>query len=135
MPARRWVPVFGLAGALPAAQKKPKPPDVEIVEAVAHRGESIISINGRVRNTGERPIKQLVLSFTFFAPGKQPVTTQKTEIDEELLDKGQEATFRVELQAPPRSVEFSVDASDTAFAASPHPARASRGRPSPSRGG
>jgi len=80
---RLWVIfIIGLAGALSAAQKKPKPPDLEIVEAVAHRGELTISINGSVRNTGERPIKQLVLSFTFFAPGKQRVTTQKTEIDE-----------------------------------------------------
>jgi hypothetical protein len=111
-----WVifTVTVLAGVLPAAEKKPKPPDIDIVEASAHRGESTISVEGRVRNTGEKPIKRLVLSFTFLAPGKQPLTTKKAEIDEELLDKGQEATFRMELQAPPRSVEFTVDASDVA---------------------
>jgi hypothetical protein len=102
----------GLAGALTAADKK-KAPDVEIVEATAHRGEANISVEGRLKNTGEKPIKQLILSFTFFAPGKQPLTTQKAEIDEELLAKGQESSFRMELQAPPRSVEFTVDATDS----------------------
>ena len=92
----------------------PKPPDVEILEASAHRGERNISVEGRIRNTGEKPIRQLVLSFTFLAPGKQPLTTQKGEIDEELLNKGQEASFHMELQAPPRSVEFTIDASDSA---------------------
>jgi hypothetical protein len=104
--------IVGLIGALTAADKKPKAPDIEIVQAAAHRGESTISIEGRVRNTGEKPITRLVLSFTFLAPGKQPVTTQKAAIDEELLEKGQEASFRMELNAPPRSVEFTIDASD-----------------------
>jgi hypothetical protein len=104
--------IVGLIGALTAADKKPKAPDVEIVEATAHRGESTISIEGRLRNTGEKPIIKMILSFTFLAPGKQPVTTQKAAIDEELLEKGQEASFRMELNAPPRSVEFTIDASD-----------------------
>jgi len=97
---------------LTAAEKKPKPPDLEILEASAHRGESNISVEGRIRNTGEKRIVQLILSFTFLAPGKQPLTTQKARIEEELLDKGQEATFRMELKAPPRSVEFTIDAAD-----------------------
>jgi hypothetical protein len=53
-----------------------------------------------------------MLLFNFMAPGKQVITTHKGEIDEELLGKGQEASFHMELNDPPRSVEFSIDASD-----------------------
>jgi len=48
-------------------------------------------VDGRVRNSGEKPIKQLMLVFDFMAPGKQVITTQKGAIDEELLAPGQEA--------------------------------------------
>ena len=112
---RLWVIlILGLAGLSIAAEKKPKPPDVDVLEASAHRSDTTISVEGRVRNTGEKPITQLILSFTFLAPGKQPLTTQKAQIDEELLEKGQEASFHMELKAPPRSVEFTIDASDGA---------------------
>ena len=48
------------------------------------------------------------------APGKQVITTQKIQIDEELLEPGQVVPFHVELNAPPRSVMFSIDAVDAA---------------------
>jgi len=71
-----------------------------------------VALQGRVRNTGEKPIRKLRLLFSFMAPGRQVVTTQRGEIDEELLGRGEEATFNMELNAPPRSVEFSIDAED-----------------------
>src|SRR5437867_9144106 len=50
--------VFALALSSTAAEKKKKKaPDIEIVEVSAHRGESKISLDGRLRNTGEKPIK------------------------------------------------------------------------------
>jgi hypothetical protein len=104
--------ILVLVAGSPAADKKPKPPEIEVLEASAHRGERKVSLEGRVRNTGEKPIKKLMLLFNFMAPGKQVITTQKGEIDEELLGKGQEASFHMELNDPPRSVEFSIDASD-----------------------
>lgn len=103
-----WVVlILALAGASIAADKKT---DIEVLEASAHRGESRISLEGRIRNSGEKPIKEVILYFHFMAPGRQVITTQKSPIDEELLEPGQESSFRVELNAPPRSVEFSIDA-------------------------
>src|SRR5580765_7333653 len=100
--------LFTLAAVSIAADKKPKPSDVEVLEASAHRGETRISIDGRIRNSGERALKKLTLLFHFMAPGKQVVTTQKSSLDEELLDRGQEVSFHVELNAPPRSVEVEI---------------------------
>src|SRR5436189_813535 len=69
--------IIALALGSTAADKKKKPPDVEIIEATARRGESKISLDGRLRNSGEKPIKALMLLFDFMAPGRQVVTTQK----------------------------------------------------------
>jgi hypothetical protein len=104
--------VVSLALVSTAAERKKKPPDVEVVEASAHRGEVKVSVDGRIRNSGEKSIKQLMLLFDFMAPGKQVITTQKGPIDEELLEPGKEAAFHMELNAPPRSVEFQINASD-----------------------
>jgi hypothetical protein len=95
-----------------AAQKKKKPPDVEVLDAAAHRGETKISVDGRIRNSGEKPIKELTLSFDFLAPGNQVVATEKGVIDEEVLQPGQEAAFHMEANAPPGSVTFQIGAAD-----------------------
>jgi len=104
--------VFALVLTSTAADKKKKPPDVQILEVSAHRGESKVSLDGRLRNSGEKPIKALMLLFDFMAPGRQVVTTQKAPIDEEVLEPGKEAVFHMELNAPPRSVEFQINAAD-----------------------
>jgi len=103
--------ILAVAGASIAAEKKA---DIEVLEATAHRGETLISLEGRIRNGSEKPIKELTLLFNFMAPGKQVITTQKIQIDEELLEPGQVVPFHVELNAPPRSVMFSIDAVDAA---------------------
>jgi hypothetical protein len=106
--------ILALAGAAAGADKKSKPPDIEVLEASAHRGETTISVDGRIRNSGEKPIKELTLLFNFMAPGRQVVTTQKGRIEEEILEPGQEAAFHMELNGPPRSVRFEIGAADGA---------------------
>jgi hypothetical protein len=108
----RTVLALALAVGMVGAEKKHKPPDVQILEASAHRGESDISVDGRLRNSGEKPIKELTLLFDFMAPGRQVITTQKGTIDEAVLDPGKEAAFHMELNAPPGSVEFQINAQD-----------------------
>ncbi len=103
------------AALLPAvalAQKKHKPPDLEVLEATGRRTENKVSVDGRVRNSGEKPIKELTLLFNFFAPGKDAIATERGEIDEEMLDPGMEAAFHMEANGPPRAVEFEIEAQD-----------------------
>ena len=104
--------VLSLVVASVAADKKKKPPDLEILEASAHRGETQVSVDGRVRNSGEKPIKELTLLFDFRDPDKQVVATEKGAIDEEVLQPGQEAAFHMEANAPPGSVSFQINAAD-----------------------
>lgn len=113
---RVWAIPAILAVALLGADKKkaPKPPDVEVIEASARRGGEKIALDGRVRNSGLKPVRGLVLVFDFLAPGKQVITTQKGAVDEESLDLNAEAAFHVELNAPPRAVQFQIGAVDEA---------------------
>ncbi|MGH9722528.1 MAG: hypothetical protein ACRD8O_20140 [Bryobacteraceae bacterium] len=116
---RRW---FGLLiliviGAVPGAPqarkgKTPKPPDLEVVECSAHRSDGKIAVDGRVRNSGARPIRGLVLIFDFIATGRAVITTQKGSVDEEVLEPGKESVFRMALTDPVRAVEIRVNAVD-----------------------
>ncbi len=96
------------------AESKKKPAEVQVLSASGRRAVGKISIDVKVRNTGEKPIEGLILLFDFMAPGRQVVTTQKASADEEVLDPGQESQFRVELNQPPRAVEFQIGAVDSA---------------------
>jgi len=92
--------------------KKPKPPEVEVLSASAHRGPEGIELDGRVKNTGMKPIKELRLVFDFFADEKVPLTTQSADIDEPLLEPGQEATFRFAVKDIARAVAIRLNAFD-----------------------
>ena len=114
MKTLRVILALALVVASVAAEKKKKPPDLEVLEATARRGESKVSVDGRVRNSGEKPIKELTLLFDFQSPEKQVVATEKGAIEEEILQPGQEAAFHMEANAPPGSVAFQINAADGA---------------------
>ena len=100
---------------LSGADKKPKkskPPDIEMLEVSAKRSEGLIAIDSKVRNVGEKPIRGLTVVFEFFGPGHVPLTTQKATVEEETLDKGEEATIRAQLSDPVRAVSIEISAVD-----------------------
>jgi len=106
--------VILLSAALCAsgADKKRKPPDVEVTDAAGRRSEGSVTIEGHVRNTGEKPIKGMVLLFDFMASGRAVITTQKIALDDEILEPGKESAFRVQTTDPVRAVEFQLNAVD-----------------------
>ena len=107
--------LVGLSLSLQAADKKrkaPKPPDLEILSATAQRSEGKIAVDCRVRNTGQKPIAGLILLFDFMADGRAVITTQKGPVEEEMLEPGKEATFRLGLNDPVRAVAFQIQAVD-----------------------
>ena len=112
-----WFLVLGLAFAsfLEGAEKRkktPKLPDLEIVEASARRDGEQIALDGRVKNTGQKPIHGLVLVFDFLSDDGIPLTTQKATVEDEVVELGQEARFRMGLNAPPRAVAVRINAMD-----------------------
>jgi hypothetical protein len=111
----RFVGFLALASLLyPASQKRnpPKPPDLEVVSAAAHRQDGIIAVDGRVRNSGGRPIEGLTLLFDFMAPRSQVITTKRGVIEEGTLEPGREVEFQVQLDDHARAVQFRIHAED-----------------------
>jgi hypothetical protein len=97
---------------LAAAQRRP---DVQVVEAKARRvEEGKITVDGRVKVTGEKPVKGLVIVFDFLSTEGETLTSQKVQVDEGVLDRGEESTFRGATMNPPGAVRFRMRAFDSA---------------------
>ena len=92
-----------------AAQKKP---DVQILETKAVREVTRITVDGKVRVTGEKPLHGLVIVFDFRSPEKEVVTSQKAVIDEDTLETGREGVFHSEMADSARAVRYTVRAFD-----------------------
>src|SRR3954468_7636456 len=94
--------------------KEGKPPEVELLEATAHRQDGMVTVDARVRNVGEKPINSCQLVVDFVGPDhKQVITTKRGHGQEALLDPGDEAEFHAQLEDPSRAIEFQINFEDT----------------------
>lgn len=109
-----WIVFFLSLTALGQKKgKEPKPPEVELIEATAHRQNGTVMVDAKVRNCGEKPIKSLVLLIDFVASDhKQVITTKRGNIQEEVLDPGDEAEFHAQIEDPSRATEFQINFED-----------------------
>jgi hypothetical protein len=107
--------VLAAAGVLLAflPQKAKKPGDVEMLETKAVRDTGKISVDGRVKVTGDKTLRGLVIVFDFRSPEKQVVTSQKTVIDEGPMESGREGAFHNEMADNPRAVDYLIRAFDS----------------------
>jgi hypothetical protein len=83
-----------------------------VVETKARREEGKITVDGKVKVTGEKPLHGLVVVFDFRSPEKEVVTTQKTTVDEDTLETGHEGSYHVEMADAARAVTYTVRAFD-----------------------
>ena len=95
-------------------QRKKKPADVEVIETKARRVDDRITLDGRVRFTGERPAHGLVIVFDFLSAEQAIVTTQKTQVADDVVRAGREASYQTVLVDPVRAVSYQVRAVDAA---------------------
>ena len=110
---RFWAFALALVVALaPAQQKTKKPADVRVLETKARREDTRITVDGKVRVTGEKALRGLVIIFDFRSPERAVVTTQNTTIDEGQLDHGYEGSYHVEMADAARAVTFTIRAFD-----------------------
>ncbi len=103
-----FVSVALCASAAYQKDQKKKPPDIQILEAKVRRMEQKIALDGSLRVTGEKPVRGLVIFFDFLSAEDQPLTSQRTGIDEEILAPGEEAAFHAETAAPPGAVKCRI---------------------------
>lgn len=99
-------------GALGASQKQKKPPDVTVVEAKAHRADSKILVDGRVRVTALKQLRGLVVVFDLLSPENGVMATVKTAVEEDFIEPGQERSYHAETSDPVRSVRYRIRAFD-----------------------
>jgi hypothetical protein len=108
-----WAIALALVTAVALAQQKPKKPaDVRVLESTARREESKITLDGKVRVTGEKPLRGLVIVFDFRSPEREVITSQKTTVDEDTLENGREGSYHVEMADAARAVRYTVRAFD-----------------------
>jgi hypothetical protein len=90
-------------------------PDVQVVEAKARRvEEGRIAVDGRVKVTGEKPVKGLVIVFDFLSTEGETLTSQKVQVEDGVVDRGEESTFHAATLNPPGAVRFRLRAFDAA---------------------
>ena len=85
-----------------------------MIEAKARRvEEGRISFDGRVK-VGDKPVKGLVLVFEFMSADGDPLTSQKVEVDDDVLQRGEETSFHAATNNPPGAVRYRMRAFDGA---------------------
>ena len=85
---------------------------MQVLETRARREDTRITLDGKVRVTGEKPLKGLVIVFDFRSPEKEVVTTQKTVVGEDTLEVGSEGAYHVEMADAARAVRYEIRAFD-----------------------
>jgi len=82
-----------------------KLPDIVVLELKVRREEGKVTLDGRVRNGGERTLEGVAILLDFLAPGSVIVTTQKASLDDGVFEPGKESGFRAVMVDPVRAVE------------------------------
>ena len=90
----------------------PKPADVKILETKAVREPTRITMDGKIRVTGDKPLRGVVIFFDFRSPEKEVVTSQKTVITEDTVDAGYEGVYHSEMADAARAVKYTIRAFD-----------------------
>ncbi len=102
-----------LALLLPAQDKKPKTPELEVTQVSIHRiNDTVIAVDGSVRNTSNKTYNKLQIVFEFFAPGMKSITIQRGSPEPDILEAGDLVEFHLQLRAPARAVHVTLGAED-----------------------
>jgi hypothetical protein len=91
-------------------KRKPKSGEIQVVELQARRGEERVTLDGRVKNTGELPIQSLRLTIFFVSPDNKVVATKQGAVEGAVLGAGEETEFHLETTAPARAVSIRLEA-------------------------
>jgi len=95
-----------------AGQKQKKPADVNILEAKARRIESKIQVDGCVRVTSLKPLRGVVIVFDFVSAENNVIATEKTALEEDVIESAQERSYHAETADTARAVRYRIRAFD-----------------------
>ncbi len=92
--------------------KKAKGYEITIEKIEVRREGDVVLLDGELKNTGIKPLRNVVLHFQFFAPNKEALTVQKGPVETVVLEPGDTTEFRLQAKYPTRSVELTLEAQD-----------------------
>src|SRR5215467_8198630 len=109
------VALLMLASLCVAWQKKgkqAKPPEVTVIEVNCHRDGSDVVVDGRLKNSHDKPLVKLNLLFDFLGTDKQVLETKRGVVDNERLTPGDDIDFHLRVADPVRAVSFAIRAEE-----------------------
>src|SRR5690242_20399832 len=92
------------AAASPQKQSR-KAPEVRVIETHARREDGKVLIDVRVRATGEKPLRGLVVYFDLMSAENGVVTTQKAVLETSTVASGEERQDQAVTSDPARAVK------------------------------
>jgi hypothetical protein len=98
---------------LGSGQKQKKAGDVTILEAKARRAEGKILVDGRIRITAQKALHGVVVIFDFISQENGVMATEKTVVEEDLAEPGQERAYHAETSDPVRAVRYRIRTFDS----------------------
>jgi len=108
----RVLPRFAVAAYVCVAFAAPKAkPGVEITEVQSTRQEGEVGFEGTIRIHG-KPLRGLILHIEYFDSRGALLTIQKMQIEERLIEPGEELDFLLGGNDVPRAVKYEIKVTD-----------------------
>jgi hypothetical protein len=114
----RWMMVLLLTSSpvLIAQKNKPQLKDaqIEVAEVSVRRDEGRLTIDARLRNTGEKPARKLVIFYDVLDSDGRVLTRQKGGIEQQDLDPGDDTEVQAQMHFHARAVSIRFEFEDGA---------------------
>jgi hypothetical protein len=106
--------LFGFAPASFSQKKKQKLRDaeIEVYDVAVRHEQDRMTIDARVRNTGEKPARNLTIFYEVLDSDRSVLTRQKGGIDEAELEPRQEAEVHAQMHFHARAVYVRLEFED-----------------------
>lgn len=107
--------IFGLVLTVFAiAALAAKKTDLDVLDVKCRRGEQKVMVDGKLHVNAGKGLRGLVLEFAFLSDSGDVLTTEKTEVTDETLQKDDEQPFHAETLNPPGAIQYKIRAFDGA---------------------
>jgi hypothetical protein len=108
--------LLALTPALIAQKNKQqlRDPEIQVLEATVRRDEGRITIDARLKNTGEKPARDLRIFYEVLDSDRQVLTRQRGGIEQKDLDPEDEVEVQAQMHFHARAVSVRVEFEDGA---------------------
>ncbi len=100
--------------AWPQKKKELKEAEIEVIDPAVRHEEGRITVDGKLKNTGEKPARKLFVFYEVLDSDRNVLTRQKGGIDEPELEPGDEAEIHAQMHFHARAVQVRLTFEDGA---------------------